>query len=101
MDEIAGDAARRGGARGRFGIGMSASLTALVAGLSIDGFRLRTLPRWFTFLGLAVLAVLAGNAATWQTATMSIIGPTWLPVAAMTLAIKDTWPTPAGRHADN
>ena len=82
-----------------FGVGMSASLAAMVAGFSIAGYRQRTLPRWFTFVGLAVLAVFVLNAATWQTATMSILGLVWLPLAAPTLALKDTWSTPAVRDA--
>ena len=82
-----------------FGVGMSASLTAMIAGLSIAGHRRRTLPPWFTVLGLVVLAVFVLNAATWQTATMSIFGLAWLPLAAVTLPIKDIWPTQAVRDA--
>lgn len=71
-----------------FGVGLSAALAAMVAGLSIAAFRLRTLPRWLTLLGVVVLSVFVLNAALWQTASMSILGLMWIPIAAIALAIK-------------
>ena len=67
---------------------MGAALAAMVTGLSIAAFRLGTLPRWLTFLGILVLGVFLLIAALWNTASMSILGLVWLPLASVTLAIK-------------
>jgi len=71
-----------------FGVGTSAALTAMVAGLSVAAFRFRTLPRWLTLLGLFMLGVFVLNAAFQQTASMAIFGLLWLPIASIALAAR-------------
>lgn len=77
---------------GAFGVGMGAAFVSIVAGLSIAAHRNRMLPRWVTMLGLATLGVFVINAAVWQTASMSILGLLWLPVASVALALTDGEP---------
>jgi hypothetical protein len=68
-----------------FGVGMSAALAAMAAGVATAAIRLHTLPRWLAYLGIFVTGALALNAALWQTGSRAALGLLWLPGLALAI----------------